>query len=114
MFVIEALFVATPEGGFAFVPESDQDESQDWCELHVSFAASVVYPPEPDNGSGVTWDGGIDTIELRPVTGAFRRQRMLTGADFEAAKVFLLREHGAALWQAESDYAEAVHYGEAA
>lgn len=114
MCVIEALFTATPAGGFAFVAESDQGETQDWCELHVSFDIAAIYAPEADNGSGLTWDGDIAAIVLVPVTGIWRQRRLLVGADFEAAKAFLLREHGAALWQAETGAAGELFYGEAA
>lgn len=114
MCIIEALFTGTPEGGFAFVPDAEQDESQDWCDLHVSFNIAAIYAAEADNGSGLTWDGDIAAIELVPVTGIFRQRRVLVGADFEAAKAFLLREHGTALWQAGADRAEEIFYGEAA
>lgn len=113
MYEVEVAY--RPLGGDAveFIPETACGEDhQDFCVLRVRFRVAAIYPPEPEGGAGMDWDGDIDSIHMRIVE--FPRSKRLRDEAFVAAKTFLLREHGNALWQAGYEYAEALHYGEVA
>jgi len=116
------------QAGIVFLPSDAVAEDHPLrCELRVTFTIASVYGPERDVGAGITWDGDIDTIEWMtwgndPVTDTTVRHcvhknhdwRYLEGETYEAAKSFLLRYHGDALWQHGDERAEEVFYGEAA
>ncbi len=114
MYEVECAF-RRENGSLAFIHDSDYREAtDDLCDLRVGFEITDIYPAEPDTGAAMDWNGDISTIEMRVFTTGRRRWCLLRGAEFEAAKAFLLRHYGAQLWAAGGDYAEAVHYGEAA
>lgn len=113
MYEVAVYFRRTDRGGIEFIPDAEANEDCDaTCELRVRFKIHDIYPAEADTGAGMDWDGDIDTISMR--TDEFPRWSRLRDEDFVAAKAFLLREHGDALWDAGYDYAKAVHYGEVA
>lgn len=102
-------------GGIRFIREERFNEARDeLCELKVSFSVTDTYPAEKDTGAGFDWNGDIAEIKMRGFVGDWRSWRVLRGDELEAAKSFLLKEHGAALWQAGHDHAEALHFGEVA
>ncbi len=114
MYEVECAF-RRENGSLTFLRDSDYHEATDeLCDLRVGFAITAIYPAEPDTGAAMDWNGDIATIEMRSYSGNWKRWRLLRGEEFEAAKAFLLREYGAQLWAAGGEYAEAVHYGEAA
>lgn len=113
MYEVDAYFRRTDRGGIQLIADAEANEDCDaTCKLRVRFEIHAIYPAEKDVGAEMDWDGDIDTISMR--TEEFHRWSRLRDEDFVAAKTFLLREHGDALWQAGYDYAEAVHYGEVA
>jgi hypothetical protein len=128
MFTTQCAFERT-QAGIIFLPsDAVADDHPRLCDLRVHFSIGRLYPPENDNGSGLTWDGGIASIEWLPYgtdpfviaydTAMHHRQPdhwlTLRNETFDAAKTFLLRYHGNALWQQESDAAHEQFYGEAA
>ncbi len=114
MYEVECAF-RRESGALLFIHNDHFNEAtDDLCDLRVSFDVTAIYPAEPDTGAGMDWNGDISTIEMRSYSGNWKRWQLLRHDEFEAAKAFLLREYGAQLWAAGGDYAEAVHYGEAA
>ena len=113
MYKVEAYFRRDGRGGVQFLADHETDENRDrMCELRVRFEVLAIYPAEKDNGSEMDWDGDIATIHMR--ADDFPRAARLRDEDFVAAKAFLLREHGDALWQAGYEFAESLHFGEVA
>ena len=102
-----------PDGALQFLTDSQTpNDHADFAVLKVSFDVRDIFPPESDNGSGLTWEGGIAAISMRIVDQAF--ERTLRGDEYIAARDFLLLAHGTELWESGDDYAEALFYGEAA
>lgn len=114
MFAIDAAY--RREGGkLVFIHEDRSNEAtDDLCDLRVRFEITAIYPAEADTGAGMDWNGDIASIEMRAYSGHFKNWRVLHGDQLEAAKAFLLLEYGRQLWEAGGDYAQALHYGEAA
>jgi hypothetical protein len=113
MYEVEVAYRPLSGGAVEFIPEAETAEDhQDFCVLKVRFHVAAIYPPEPDVGAGLDWDGDIDTIHMR--IAEFPRSKRLRDEAFVTAKTFLLREHGKALWQAGDDFAESLHFGEVA
>jgi hypothetical protein len=113
MYECECAFRSGENGARVFVLGEEMDEATDTvCDLRVRFAITAIYPPEPDVGAGMDWNGDIAAIQIR--TQCWRRWRKLNGDEFDAARDFLLRHFGGELWQAGDDHAEAVYFGEVA
>jgi hypothetical protein len=113
MYEAEVAYRPLPGGVVEFIPDSETAEDhQDFCVLRVRFHVAEIYPPEPDVGTGMDWDGDIETIHMR--IAEFPRSQRLRDESFVAAKAFLLAHHEQALWQAGYDYAEALYYREVA
>ena len=106
----EAAYSRTSAGHLIFTsPDEAPLDHEDWCELFVRFSQTALYPPEPDIGAGLTWDGDIDEIRM----SVFGRMCLLESNDFEAAKAFLLKHYGTELWLLGDDAAE-LEFSEAA
>jgi len=113
MFEVECAF-RRESGGYVFIRESRMDETtDDFCKLKVKFRVDEIYPAEPDTGAAMDWNGGIETIEMRACVG-WPRWKFLRGEEFATAKLFLEEEYPQELLDAETDNAEAVHFGEVA
>ena len=113
MYEVEVAYRSLPGGGVEFMPEAEiAANHQDFCVLKVRFHVAAIYPPEPDVGADMDWDGDIDTISMR--IAEFPRSKRLRDEAFVAAKTFLLAQHGTALWQAGYEYAKALHLGKVA
>jgi hypothetical protein len=113
MYEAEVAYRPLPGGAVEFIPDSETGEDhQDFCVLRVRFHVAEIYPPEPDVGTGMDWDGDIASITMR--IAEFPRSQRLRDEAFVAAKTFLLAHHEQALWQAGYDYAEELHFGEVA
>ncbi len=102
------------ENGVRVFMRDDQlnEETDRFCDMRVYFDVTDIYPAEASTGAAMDWNGDIVSIEIRPV--GWGRWHGLEGADFEAAKTFLLREHAKALWEKGGQYAETLHFSEAA
>lgn len=115
MYEAECAYRIADDGALAFHHDSDvPPEHDDWCVLRVAFAVTAFYPPELAVGADWDWNGDIAAIEMRVIGANFRRFRRLNGDAEAAARAFLLRVHGRALWQAADDWVEDRFYGEAA
>lgn len=102
---IECAFRPTPFG--ALFRLDDDPPEDEMCELRVRFDFREFYPPERDNGSGLTWDGGV-VIEFRALGEEWRALNALHAA---IASLFLekhCREH---LDEAEREAALETYYG---
>jgi hypothetical protein len=114
MYEVECAF-RRENGALLFIHEDHfREATDDLCDLRVRFEITAIYPAEPDTGAAMDWNGDIASIEMRSYSVSRRRWCVLRNAELEAAKAFLLREYGAKLWAAGGEYAEALHYGEAA
>lgn len=121
-FTCECAFERT-QARIVFLPSDAVAEDHPLrCELRVTFTIADIYGPERDVGAGVTWDGDIDTIEWLtcgddPATDTTTRLhkhthdwRYLEAETYQAAKSFLLRHYGDALWQRADEQAEEMFY----
>lgn len=97
-------------GALAFAAAADASGEAAPCVLRVNFDVTRYYPADPATGAGSDWDGDIAVIQLRRTGAGARFQRFtpLIGQDFKAARAFLLKVHGAALWTAGGVYADAL------
>ena len=116
MFEVECAY-RQADGALNFLHDSDATDDDALAVLRVTFAVRRIFPPEPDTGAGMDWDGDVSTIEMRQVgdySPRFSRWIVLRDAQHAAALEFLLRVHGRALWESGDEAAEALFYGEAA